>query len=113
MAPLGSLLRGKKQNGAHFYTYCKGCVIQHQLLDDHDSEEELPCILVLCVTKWKSCMLKSLFGGEVVALRMQQALKMKFAIWLCRWRLLQIRKRMNILMMGLWKVLGMTMSRIS
>jgi hypothetical protein len=39
-----------------------------------------PCILFLCVTKWKSCMLKILFGGEVVALRMQQALEMKVAI---------------------------------
>ncbi|KAF9466987.1 ribonuclease H-like domain-containing protein [Collybia nuda] len=32
--------RGEKQNGTHFHTYCKGCVIHHQLLQD-DSEEEL------------------------------------------------------------------------
>jgi hypothetical protein len=51
-----------------------------ELLSIAHPQWQPPCILVLCVTKWMLCMLKILFGGEVVALRMQQALKMKFAI---------------------------------
>jgi hypothetical protein len=66
-------------------------VIQYQLLDDHDSEEELKvgqqcsqCTASLysgsVCHKMEVMHAKNIFGGAVVALRMQQALEMKVAI---------------------------------